>query len=96
MPGQHTFMENIRKVWESSSEGMPMVRFANKLKAVKKKLQAWNKEVYGQIGHIIKQSEDKVLELESSFDRDPFEANGIQLCKANQELNDKLQIEELF
>lgn len=43
-------MHLVKEVWDTFVAGRPMVRFANKLKAVKKKLRAWNKEVFGQIG----------------------------------------------
>lgn len=57
----YQFMDLIKKVRDATIDGRPMVTFANKLKAVKKKLRACNKKVFGQIGQRVKQAEDKVF-----------------------------------
>lgn len=61
MHGPHSqFMHLVKEVWNTFVAGRPIVRFANKLKVPEKKLQAWNKEVFEQIGQRVKNVEDKV------------------------------------
>lgn len=59
---------------------------------MKKKLQIWNKEVFGQFGQKVRQAEDKVLDMENLFDKDPTVSNRIQLCKIKTELDARLRI----
>lgn len=67
-----------------------MVKFANKLKRVKKKLQAWNKQIFGRVDQKVRGAEDRV------FDDDPSEVNKIKLRKAKMDLDTMLQIEEQY
>lgn len=73
-----------------------MVRFANKLKVVKRSLEKCNKNVFGKVDQRVKQAEGKVLEMEVTFVNDPSEGNKVLLCKPKQKLDNKLQIEEIY
>lgn len=88
------FMHLVMEVQDTSVDGRPMVRFANKLKIVKM-LQAQNNEIFGKIGHRATNAEDKVLEMEAIFDRDLLEINKIALCMDKTELDDRLLTEDL-
>lgn len=70
--------------------------FANKLKAVKKRLVKWNKEIFGKVDQKVRQAKDKVLEMEVAFVNDPTESNKVLPCKATQELDTRLQMEEIY
>lgn len=49
-----------------------------------------------KLGRKVVQAEDKILELEAAFDRDPTGLDKRLVCQTKQELNDKLQIEKLL
>lgn len=91
----HQFKEVIKSAWEAPAQVRPVVGFANKLKATKKTLWRWNKEIFGRIDQGINQVEDHILEREI-IEQSTFEANKILLCQVRQELNAKLANEELF
>ena len=63
---------------------------------VKSKLKIWNKEIFGNIGQNIKIAEEEVLKLQAIFDDTPTEANKRTLCRAQQILEDKLDVEENY
>lgn len=73
-----------------------MVRFTNKLKAVRKALKIWNKMHFDKVDQKVKLAEDKVMEMEITFDNDPSEYNKLLLCEAKRELDTKLQVEEMY
>lgn len=66
------------------------MRFANKVKVVKRR------ETFGEVDQKVKQAKDKVLKREVAYVNDPSKKNKILLCKSKQELDDRLQIEELY
>lgn len=41
-------------------------------------------------------AEDKVVKIEATFHRDLPETNKIEMCKAKQEFNARLKVEEVF
>lgn len=73
-----------------------MVKFANKLKSVKKYLQTWDKQTFGKVDQKVRHAKDSVLQIEFAFDTDPSESNKIKLCQAKQELDGMHQIEEKY
>lgn len=73
-----------------------MVKFTNKLKAVRKALKIWNRTHFGKVDQKVKLAEDRVMETEIKFDMDPTEPNKLLLCEAKRELDNRLQIKELF
>lgn len=83
-------------VGESFKQAGPIVRFHLKLKALKRILPVWNKEVFGNIKQSICAAEDCVLKAEQVYDLCPSEYNKIALCSAKQTYNEKLEIDELF
>lgn len=60
----HQFMEVVKEAWNTNIQGRPMVRFFNKLKEVERRLQVWNREIFGQVGQRVKHAEDQVLAME--------------------------------
>lgn len=65
-------------------DGRPMVRFALKLKALKRRLKVWNKDVFGNINQAINLAEDEVIRTENAYDSFPSEYNTRLLCQAKK------------
>lgn len=70
-------MTIVKEVWEALVERGPMVRFANKLKSLKKRVQVWNKETFGKVEQRVMQVEENLLEIEFAFEQNPSETNKI-------------------
>lgn len=92
----HQVLDLVKSSWECNLPGKPLVRFAMKLKRLKQRLKDWNKEVYGNIHQEVKDAEDEAIKMEAIWDSSPFEANKINFCMAQERLNAKLEIEEMF
>src|SRR4051812_18810789 len=73
-----------------------MQKFAMKFKTLKKALQVWNKQIFGNIQQSIRFAEDELTLAELEYDTSPFEYNKIKLCQSRQNLNDKLETEEMY
>lgn len=86
----------MKDIWAGRAEGRPMIRFANKLKAVKKGLQTWNMQIFGKVDQRVRSPKDKVLQMEILFESDPLEENKINICKAKIELNTRLQLKQFW
>lgn len=76
--------------------GRPMVRFAAKLKILKKKLVMWNRKISGNIQQGDKDAEMTVEHCEDMYDNNPTKANKVSLYNAQQKLNYHLEVEDAF
>lgn len=92
----HTFLQEVASCWTQPQFGRPMVRFAQKLKALRKTLKVWNRCVFGNIHNAVSHAEDEVLRAEFEYDHTPSEYNMKLLCKAKQFHNEKLELQECF
>lgn len=85
----HMFMKVIEESWRQPQVGRPMTPFAQKFKALRKALlQVRNKNVFGNLNHVVKLAEDKVMKAEIDYDSLPSEYNKKNLCLAKQALNE--------
>lgn len=53
----HQFMQLVEDSWSIPTNGKPLVTFHLKLKELKKRLQMWNREVFGNINQSVKNTE---------------------------------------
>lgn len=90
------FMDTVKEVWEAPVEERPIIKFASKLKCLKRRLRAWNRDTFAKVNQRVKQAEDTVLKRELAFEQNPTEANKIHLCQAKIVLSERLQIKELY
>ncbi|MDD0148395.1 hypothetical protein PSY31_22045, partial [Shigella flexneri] len=67
-----------------------------KLKRLKKEMRRWNKEVYGDIFQNLRESEDKLLELEATYDHTGLLTDRMALNKAQAVNKQMLIAEEIF
>lgn len=91
----HQFNNIVQEVWDTRTVGRPIVKFANKLKALRRRLREWNKEVFGRVDQRIKEDEDFIMEEEMAFKQDPTELNKRKIFNAKQLLHQRLAIEEM-
>lgn len=68
-------MQLIYDTWLQPISGIPMYKFAAKLRLLKEKIKVWNKEVFGNIHHGVKIAEDLVSQMEIAFYASPSKAN---------------------
>lgn len=73
-----------------------MVKFALKLKRVKKKLQALNKDAFGRVDQKVRWAKDRVFQLEVTFEANPLEENKRSLRKVKIDLDNMLRTEERY
>lgn len=83
------------EAWGTNLHMRPMVKFATKLKILKKKLRLWNKVEFGNIHQAVKNVEDHILTMELLYDQVPSD-NKRQLAQAHQELHMRLETDENF
>lgn len=77
----------VKSSWNYDVPGRPLYKFAMKLKMLKLKLKAWNKEIYGNIHQGVQDAEDEVIKTDVICDASLSEANKVNLCAAQQSLN---------
>ena len=62
--------------------GSSLQRQAAKLRQVKKYIQVWSREYFGDIFEAAKKAEEVVMTAEYQFDNDPLETNLLTFQKA--------------
>ncbi|XP_071926682.1 uncharacterized protein [Coffea arabica] len=84
----------IRQAWEGTFLGLPLQRLAAKLREVKRQVQLWSRDSFGDIFEGVRKAGGEVLRLEGLFDSDPSESNLLALQEARAGLRNSLMIEE--
>nr|XP_027120329.1 uncharacterized protein LOC113737276 [Coffea arabica] len=76
------FMNVVRQGWAMPVEGEGMLKFYNKLKAVKGCLQVWNVQVFGNIFSKVREAEALMKQREEQFDAEMDSASWAALEEA--------------
>jgi hypothetical protein len=96
-----TLHENCRDVvasiWNQNVVGFPMYILNRKLQMLKVKLRSWNKEVFGDIHHLVKEAETKLHDIQVQLQTSGYSETNISLEKqAQKDLEIDLNKEEIF
>lgn len=76
--------------------GSGMVVFQQKLVHLKLKLKVWNKAVFGNVFHRVREAEDEVARLEWQFDVSASAEDRVRYSEARAKLPHALISEESF
>nr|XP_027120471.1 uncharacterized protein LOC113737437 [Coffea arabica] len=87
-------LEVIRRGWEGSFSGPPLQRLASKLRQVKKHLQSWSREQFGNIFDAVRVAEERASMAEAHFDDNPSKPKLLALQEARAVLRNAFCKEE--
>ena len=90
------FLDVIRSSWAVPCSGKPLQRLAAKLRSVKRAVQLWSREVFGNIFDAVKQAEEAVEVAENAFINEPSQPHWLSLQEARAILKNSLVREEAF
>lgn len=90
------FQEVVSEIWGSEVHGVGMTKFFNKLKALRKKLQSWNREVFGNVTSKAKTAEQVFKQRKLESDLAHSEEVKLQLQAAQAIYLTELSIESAF
>nr|XP_027077000.1 uncharacterized protein LOC113700749 [Coffea arabica] len=91
--GHPQFREIVSAAWSTEVSGMGMVRFYNKLKAVRDALKQWNRVVFGNVSSKVAEAEQELKQTEAEYDLVRSEESKILLHEARARYNRALSIE---
>ncbi|XP_071922584.1 uncharacterized protein [Coffea arabica] len=89
-------MEVIREAWNRDVQGSPLRIFCAKLMAVRRNIQRWNRQVFGNIFDAVKRAEAGLQRAEKVVETDASEEAQMELQGAQAELRRVLAVEEQF
>lgn len=91
------FMDVVRQSWGPPVDNCSgMASFHLKLFQLKMNLKVWNKEVFGNIFHKVKEAEDEVTRLEHQFDISASMEDRIKLSESRAKFQRAIIAEESF
>ena len=73
------FLRVVREAWEGDDLGRPRRVLLIKLNRVKIRLRQWNKEVFGNVFDMVRETEESVRRQECCVENEQTEANLIEL-----------------
>ncbi|XP_071925430.1 uncharacterized protein [Coffea arabica] len=89
-------LDVIRRGWEGSFPRLLLQRLASKLRQVKKHIQSWSREQFGNIFDAVQVAEERASLAEALFDDDPPEPKLLALQEARVVFRNALFVEEEF
>ena len=89
-------LEVIREAWKGDIQGSPLRILCAKLMAVRRSIQRWNRQVFGNIFDAVKRAEAGLLRAEGVVETDASEEAQMELQRAQAELRRTLAVEEQF
>ncbi|XP_027093582.1 uncharacterized protein [Coffea arabica] len=84
------------RIWKRLDQVLANEIICNKLKRLKRAIQVWNKQVFGDIFQAVKLKEDEVRTAEVLMESDNSEGARENLHRAQAQLHATLQAEKLF
>ncbi|XP_027172427.1 uncharacterized protein LOC113772083 [Coffea eugenioides] len=87
-------LDVIRRSWAVPCSGRPLSRLTAKLRNVKRDLQVWSREQFGNIFDAVKRAEGEVAAAEDAFGNEPCQSHWLALQEARARLRNSLVREE--
>ncbi|XP_071923194.1 uncharacterized protein [Coffea arabica] len=89
-------LEVIRRAWGQEVSGSPLRILYSKLLAMRRAIQDWNKQCFGNVFDAVREAEATVQRAEEAADQNDSEEGQVELKNAQAELRYALSIEEQF
>ena len=86
----------IREAWDTEVQGSPLRALCSKLLTVRRAIQLWNKQHFGDIGTTVREAEVGLSRADEELTHDRSDGVLENVHRAQAELNRALAIEEQF
>ncbi|KAK6150274.1 hypothetical protein DH2020_015206 [Rehmannia glutinosa] len=92
----HSFLDVVNESWRQDTGLTGMNNLQVKLSRLSKRLQWWNKSVFGNVFNNVKRAEASVAQAQKDWDHNPIQVHNIYLKKCIADLTQTEKIEEEF